>query len=140
MDDGLLTIVLWSIVYSLFDECSTVNRFFKQLALCIKRQLHFDLLEAAVCSADQAFADDEAIAVIIQAEIVIQVHATFDDLTAAIAFHEEDVEAFIRFGGCSSAEEIFEEAHVILSTMVLGLWSIVNHPLESILSYPILHR
>src|SRR6185503_1697358 len=72
---------------------------------------YFDLLEAAVIP-DQAFAHkiDGAIAFIVQAEVVVQVHAPFDDLAAAIAFDMEGVIAFL-WPGPTPAEEFFEEAH-----------------------------
>ena len=61
---------------------------------------HFDLLETAIV-ADQSFVDevDCVVAVIVQAEIVIEVDAAFDDLSAAVAFYVEDVIAFLGLGG-----------------------------------------
>src|SRR5690348_10754825 len=78
-----------------------------------KLHCHFDLLEAAIVS-DQSFADeiDRAVPFIIQAEIVVQVHAPFDDLAAAITFHMEGVVALFRFGS-PTTEDFFEKTHSV---------------------------
>jgi len=70
---------------------------------------HFDALEAAIVTY-QSFTDKIAVPSSLRPEIVVQVHAPCDDLTAAIAFYVEYIVSFFRFGG-PTAEEIFEEAH-----------------------------
>jgi hypothetical protein len=79
----------------------------------VRAELHFDfdLLETAILS-DQPLADeiDCVIAFIVQAEVVVKVHAPFDDLAAAIAFDVEGVIPFFRPGGFA-AEKFFEKAH-----------------------------
>jgi hypothetical protein len=69
------------------------------------------LLKAAIVT-DQSFADeiDRAITFILQAEVVVQVHAAFDHLAAAITFYMETVISFFRFGSYPP-EEFFEKAH-----------------------------
>ncbi len=77
---------------------------------------HFDLLETAIVS-HQDFAAEIYIAAvnIFQAEVIIQVHAAFDDLAAALAFDLEYIITFFMLLG--PAEEVFEEAHVVFLTM-----------------------
>jgi hypothetical protein len=53
---------------------------------------------------------------VLNAEIVVQIHAPFDDLATAIAFYAEDIISFFRFCGCA-AEETFEETHKYLSVI-----------------------
>jgi hypothetical protein len=68
-------------------------------------------LEAFAAVTDQDFAAEiGVITFIAEAEIVIEIHAAFDDLAAAIAFDLEDVISFFGFGG-RPAEEILEKAH-----------------------------
>src|SRR5689334_8035669 len=84
-----------------------------QGAVGVEFHFHFDLLETPVIS-DQSLADDieGAITFILQAEIIFQIYAAFDDLTTAIAFELESVVSFFASGSCA-AKEIFEEAHMI---------------------------
>ena len=84
-----------------------------ELTVGSEAHFHFDLLETAVV-ADQSLADeiDRFVTFVVKAEVIVQVDAAFDDLTAAVALHVEDVIALIRLG-IQAAKEIFEEAHVL---------------------------
>jgi hypothetical protein len=99
------------IVYGLFNERSALYLLLNQGAFGCEFHFHFDLLEAPVGS-NESFADkvDGTVTFIVKAKIIVQVHAAFDDLTAAITFHFECVESLFRFGG-TTTEEIFKEAH-----------------------------
>jgi hypothetical protein len=74
------------------------------------------LLETAIVPY-QSFADkvNRLITIVVKAEVVVQVDATFDNLTAAIAFDVEGVVSFFVFGSSAPTKEIFEEAHDRLS-------------------------
>ena len=66
-----------------------------------------------VTAAHQSFADNisgAGVAFEFGAEVIIQIHAPFDDLPAAIAFDVECVIVLLRFGRIA-AEKIFEKAH-----------------------------
>jgi len=79
------------------------------------REVHFDfdLLKTAIPT-DQSLADNVAITCIVETQVVVQIYAPLDDLTAAPAFDAERIVMFFRLGG-GAAEEVFEEAHIILS-------------------------
>ena len=106
---------LRSIDHTLFYKCSTLCLLLDQFTRGREFQFHFNLLKASVAS-HQSLASKVHIAIvfIFKAEVVVQVHAAFDDLAAAIAFYLKDVISFFGFGGCA-AKEIFEEAHNNLS-------------------------
>jgi hypothetical protein len=101
----------WSMFYRLLYELSTLDLLFDQLTRGCEFHFHFDLLETAVVP-DQSLANqiESFIPFIFKAEVIIQVHAAFDDLATAITFDLEGVVSFFGFGG-SAAEEVFEEAH-----------------------------
>jgi hypothetical protein len=83
---------------------------FEQLTGGVEFQLDFDALEAAVFTNENlAGMENVAAFFILDAEVVVQVHATFDDFSAAVAFDGEGVIALLWFG--RSAEEFFEEVH-----------------------------
>jgi hypothetical protein len=89
------------------------------------------LLETPVVP-DQSLADQvkRALTFVFEAEVVVQVHAAFDDLATAITFHFECIVSFFGFGG-RAPEEIFEEAHIILSMKLC--WS--SNPASSSWDY-----
>src|SRR5258706_203235 len=104
------------------DEAMTIILFHKRSTLYLlidqftggrEIHFHFDLLKATIAP-DQSLADNVAVPCIVETQVVIQIHAPFDDLTAAPAFDFEGVIMLFRLGACA-AEEIFEEAHIILS-------------------------
>src|SRR5918911_388627 len=99
---------LSSIVDDLLNELSTLYLLLDQCTFGREFHFHLDLLKTAVVP-NQSFADQvkRVVTFIFEAEVVVQVHAAFDDLAAAITFHLERVVPFFRFGG-SAAEEIFE--------------------------------
>src|SRR5690606_446872 len=70
----------------------------------------FDTLEASALT-DQHLAGVVHVAAffIFHAGIVVQIHAPFDQFTAAQAFNGEDVVAFLRFGG--RGKKFFEKVH-----------------------------
>jgi hypothetical protein len=107
--------------YRLFHDLPTLHIFFKHRARGRELDLHFDLLEATP-AAQQSLADviDFAVIFVFDAEVVVQIHAAFDDLAAAIAFDMECVIALLRFGGCT-AEKVFEEGHNV-SLLFLLRW------------------
>jgi hypothetical protein len=105
---------------TLFRECSALSLLLDQCTLGVELHLHFDALETAIFTvSDQSFADKIVIAFIAETEIVVQVHAAFDDLTAAIAFYVEDVVSFCGFGEPAAAEDVFEETHSNLPVIAL---------------------
>ena len=97
----------------LFHKRSALDGLLDQRPSGCELHFHFDPLEAFVISHDDFAAEvDVLIAFEVQAEVVIQVDAAFDDLAAATALDLEDVISFFRFGGIT-AEEFFEEAHCL---------------------------
>src|SRR5215208_453429 len=95
----------------LLNKLSTLCLLLDQRPFRREFQFHLNLLEATVI-ADQSFTDDveSTVVFIFQAEVVIQINATLDNLAAAIAFYIKGVVSFFGFGRCA-AKEILEEAH-----------------------------
>jgi len=106
-------------VHGLFNEFSALYLLFDQFTRGREFHFYFDLLETPVVP-DQSFADQVncGVPLIFKAEVIVQVHPAFNDLTAAIAFNFEHMVSLFRFGR-TTAEEVFEEAHIILSNETL---------------------
>jgi hypothetical protein len=65
-------------------------------------ELHFDfdLLEAKTAAHQHLAAEVDILVIFeVQAELVVQVDAAFDNLAAAVAFYLEDVISLFRLGG-----------------------------------------
>jgi hypothetical protein len=104
-----------TIVYGLFNELSTLCLLLDQSTFGRELHFHFDLLETSIVPY-QSFADqvEGSVTFIFKAEVIVQIHAAFDDLAAAIAFYFESIVSLFGFGRFA-AEKFFEKAHNILS-------------------------
>ena len=111
-----------------FHERSALRMFLDHPPRGRELERHLDLLKATPAAHDPlADVIDFAIVFVFNAQVVIQIHATFDDLTAAITFDVECVISILWFGGWT-AEEFFKEVHIVLSTADGWLKTILYRP------------